>query len=179
MSVLSRPPARESVSRAPLAARLRVRHMRVDDLDAVMTIESGIYAFPWTRGNFADSLRSGHDAWVFEAGEGAADERTRGALQGYAVAMWIPDEVHLLNLSVAAAMHGHGIGRAMLGWLMRDARRRDARGMMLEVRPSNPVAIALYRSAGFTRIGVRKRYYPAPDGAREDAWVMFGKLGDD
>jgi len=153
---------------------LRVRSMRADDLDAVMEIESAIYPFPWTRGNFADSLTAGYDAWVFAAAEGAGRE-----LLGYAVVMWIPDEVHLLNLSVAGAMHGRGIGRAMLDWLMRDARRRGARGMMLEVRPSNQAAIALYRNAGFAQIGVRKRYYPAPHGAREDAWVMFRRLDDE
>jgi len=64
----------------------------------------------------------------------------------------------------------------MLDWLVRDAARRGARGMMLEVRPSNERAIALYRSSGFDEIGVRKRYYPDADGAREDARVLFRRL---
>lgn len=153
---------------------LRVRGMRAADLDAVSAIEQAVYPFPWTRGNFADTLKAGYDAWVFET-----TERPSPELAGYAVVMWIPDEAHLLNLSVAGALQGRGVGRAMLEWLMRDAGRRGARGMMLEVRPSNDRAIALYRSAGFGQIGLRKRYYPAANGAREDALVLFRKLADE
>jgi len=145
--------------------------MRRADLDTVAAIERQVYPFPWTRGNFADSLSAGYDAWIFEA----ADARSSGPL-GYAVLMWIPDEAHLLNLGVTIDVQGRGIGRAMLEWLMRDASRRGARGMMLEVRPSNERAISLYRSAGFEQIGVRRRYYPAADGAREDACVLFRRL---
>ncbi len=166
MSALPRPPARSSTT-----AGLRVRGMRRGDLDAVAAIEREIYPFPWSRGNFTDSLSSGYDAWVFEG-----DDEIGTALLGYAVVMWIPDEAHLLNLSVAAHAQGRGVGRAMLDWLVRDAARRGARGMMLEVRPSNERAIALYRSSGFDEIGVRKRYYPDADGAREDARVLFRRL---
>lgn len=145
--------------------------MQRRDLGTVAAIERQIYPFPWTRGNFADSLSAGYDAWIFE--NAAAPD---GAPLGYAVVMWVPDEAHLLNLSVARAAQGAGVGRAMLEWLLRDAARRGAQGMMLEVRPSNARAIALYQSSGFAQIGLRKRYYPAANGTREDAWVLFRKL---
>jgi ribosomal protein S18 acetylase RimI-like enzyme len=45
--------------------------------------------------------------------------------------------------------------------------------MLLEVRPSNPVALRLYRGVGFEQVGLRKRYYPAGQQTREDAIVMF------
>jgi ribosomal-protein-alanine N-acetyltransferase len=150
---------------------MRVRPMRRRDLDAVAAIERSIYPFPWTRGNFADSLLAGHDAWIFEL-----EVEESPQLIGYAIVMWLPDEVHLLNLSVAAPMQGRGYGREMLRWLMRDAAGRGARGMLLEVRPSNAPALALYRSSGFEAIGVRRGYYPAEDG-REDAHVLFRQLG--
>jgi len=44
--------------------------------------------------------------------------------------------------------------------------------LLLEVRPSNAGAIALYRRVGFAEIGRRKRYYPAENSTREDALVM-------
>ena len=47
--------------------------------------------------------------------------------------------------------------------------------MFLEVRPSNPGAIALYHDEGFNEIGRRPRYYPATQG-REDAIVMAIEL---
>lgn len=134
------------------------------DLDEVSCGEALIYPFPWSRGNFADCLVAGYDAWVL---------RRQGVLLAYAVLMWIPDEVHLLNLSVMPQWQGRGIGRAFLGALCEDAQRRGARGMMLEVRPSNRVAAALYDSVGFRQIGLRKRYYPSWNQTREDARVLF------
>ncbi len=144
--------------------------MRRRDLDAVAAIERSIYPYPWTRGNFADSLLAGHDGWILEL-----EVEESPQLIGYAVLMWLPDEVHLLNLSVAAPMQGRGYGREMLHWLLRDASARGAQGMLLEVRPSNAPALALYHSSGFESIGVRRGYYPAEDG-REDALVLFRKL---
>lgn len=156
-----------------LAARegvLDVRPMRSGDLDTVAAIEQAIYPFPWSRGNFADSLSAGYDSWLFET-----EHRTAG----YAIVMWLPDEVHLLNLSVAAELQGRGFGRAMLRWLMADGQRRGAPGMLLEVRPSNQRAIALYQSLGFHRIGIRKRYYPSWNHSREDAWVLRREFIDE
>lgn len=144
------------------------RPMSEPDLDAVIRIEREIYPFPWTRGNFSDSLASGYDCWLFE------DEAMH--LGAYAVLMWIPDEVHLLNLSVAAPRQGQGVGRAALEWLCADALERGAHGMLLEVRPSNQPALRLYETSRFERIGIRRRYYPAAGRDREDAWVYFRRL---
>jgi ribosomal protein S18 acetylase RimI-like enzyme len=44
--------------------------------------------------------------------------------------------------------------------------------VLLEVRPSNERAIGIYRGRGFVQIGVRRNYYPAPAGTREDAIIM-------
>jgi ribosomal-protein-alanine N-acetyltransferase len=93
--------------------------------------------------------------------------------------MWLTDEVHLLNLSVDAPVQGLGLGGAMLDWLMDDAGSRGARSMLLEVRPSNTPALRLYERKGFHRVGLRRRYYPAHDGAREDAIVMVRRLLSD
>ena len=141
-----------------------VRPMRPTDLDAVMAIETLIYPFPWTRGNFADSIAVGHDTWLFE--------EAAGGVAGYAVVMWLPDEVHLLNISVAPQRQRRGLGRAMLDWLCADAQARGALSMLLEVRPSNGPARALYASTGFVQLGVRRGYYPADLGTREDALVL-------
>lgn len=145
------------------APRFEVRAMSQAVLDQVVAIERDIYEFPWTRGNFADSLSAGYDAWLFECD---------GQLRGYAVLMWALDEVHLLNLSVHRVNQGVGLGRAYLNWLMRNLTTRGAQRIVLEVRPSNRVARALYRAQGFTEIGVRRGYYPAARDGREDALVL-------
>jgi ribosomal-protein-alanine N-acetyltransferase len=45
----------------------------------------------------------------------------------------------------------------------------------LEVRPSNDIALRLYRSFGFAQIGVRPAYYQAEYG-REDAVILAATL---
>ncbi len=137
--------------------------MLATDLDAVMTIEVDVYPFPWTRGNFQDSLHAGHSCWTLR------DER--GALAGYSIVMLALDEAHLLNLTVARAFHGSGCGWQLLDWMARRAYEHGARTMLLEVRPTNTAAVRLYERYGFERIGLRRDYYPAP-GGREDAWVL-------
>lgn len=150
--------------------RLLARPMGYADCPRVDLIEREAYEFPWTLQNFASSIRAGHDAWLF-----SLDPTPVAAgvdLCGYALLMWAPEEVHLLNITVVPALHGRGIGAAMLHWLLDDAARRGAGRMLLEVRPSNAVAITLYESRGFARIGMRRNYYPAAGGRREDAIVM-------
>ncbi len=151
-----------------MLAELNLQPMTASVVDQVMSIEETIYPFPWTKGNFTDSIQAGYDAWVL-----APQDWTPGMpLIGYAVLMTVLDEVHLLNLSVSGAHQRQGIGRRLLGRLMTMNRKTGARGMFLEVRPSNQPAIALYESEGFVRIGIRRNYYPSFDGKREDAIVM-------
>jgi ribosomal-protein-alanine N-acetyltransferase len=140
----------------------RLEAMRPADLDEVMAIENAIYTHPWTRGNFADSLRAGYDCRTW---------RAEGELVGYFILMSAAGEAHLLNLSVAVRHQRSGHGRALLREAVELARRRGARSLFLEVRPSNAAAQALYQRAGFRRVGVRKGYYPSHSG-REDALVL-------
>ncbi|HEX4880146.1 MAG TPA: ribosomal protein S18-alanine N-acetyltransferase [Limnobacter sp.] len=140
-----------------------IRPMTEADVPAVMLVETQIYEFPWSERNFYDSLRAGygmHCMWL--------DEQ----LLGYIVLMHVVDEFHLLNISVRADLQGRGHGKHLLLWGIDHARMSGATGMLLEVRPSNTPARALYEKQGFKLIGVRKNYYPARVG-REDALVMF------
>lgn len=132
------------------------------DLDAVMAIEPTIYPYPWTRGNFSDSLNAGYSCWIYEEGR---------TMIGYAVMMLVLDEAHLLNLSIAAPYQGRGLGRELLIHLMYMARDHGALNIFLEVRPSNTAAVRLYENVGFNEMAVRRGYYPAKDG-REDAILM-------
>jgi ribosomal-protein-alanine N-acetyltransferase len=151
---------------AQLETTPKARPMRPQDLEAVIGIENRIYTFPWSRGNFRDSIAAGYDCRVFELS---------GVLVGYGVVMVAVDEAHLLNLSVAANWQRRGYGRMFLGHFMRLARERGCNFMSLEVRPSNLPAIRLYQSEGFREIAMRRGYYPAERG-REDAMVMGRSL---
>jgi ribosomal-protein-alanine N-acetyltransferase len=142
--------------------RLLIEVMREDELDGVMEIENSVYEFPWTAGNFRDSIRSGYCCRV---------ARRDGVLLGYFVLMVAAGEAHLLNLSVAAAMQGRGHGQELLHEVVALARAEQATSLFLEVRPTNAAARALYARNGFRQIGMRRQYYPAASG-REDALVL-------
>ena len=151
---------------AVIASAVEFIPMGTDDVDAVVEAERRIYRFPWTRGNFVDSLKAGHSVWVCRDGP---------AMVGYAAMMIAVDEAHLLNLSVVPERQRCGLGSEFLIHLMNLARIHGASRMLLEVRPSNASGIALYRRFLFSEIGRRRGYYQAEDG-RENAVVMAREL---
>ena len=132
------------------------------DLRRVLEIEEDLYEFPWTLGNFRDSLRAGYGCWVVRDGR---------QLVAYAVLMLAAGEAHLLNLSVAAHAQRRGHGRSLLEHVVGMAREHEAKILFLEVRPTNEVGQRLYTGYGFKQVGVRRGYYPARRG-REDALVL-------
>jgi ribosomal-protein-alanine N-acetyltransferase len=149
---------------SPSLTSLRFIRMRVDDMAEVQAIENDVYPYPWTRGNFLDSMYSGYECWTLR------DEGS--ALIGYFMLMLAVDESHLLNISVRRDLHGRGIGRMQLDKVVALAKEKGMKSVLLEVRPSNPRALAIYLRYGFVQIGRRKGYYPAAANGREDAIVM-------
>jgi ribosomal-protein-alanine acetyltransferase len=141
---------------------LVLRQMLMTDVERVMEIERRIQPHPWTHGNFTDALGSGYIGKVAELD---------GEMVGYAVLMPAMDEAHLLTLGIAAESQRKGLGKELLQNMMNLARGIGMRRIILEVRPSNAAAVALYRKGGFREIGMRRGYYAAGTG-REDAIVM-------
>jgi ribosomal-protein-alanine N-acetyltransferase len=144
-----------------------MRAMTQADVDAVLAIEQAVQHYPWTRGNFADALDNGYICRVDETGS--------GEIRGYAILMPVVDEAELLTIGVAAAQQRKGLGRAMLAAMLNEAREKNMRRVFLEVRSSHDAAIALYRSAGFSQIGVRRDYYKSANGSA-DAITMACEL---
>ena len=72
-------------------------------LDAIMAIECASYDFPWSRGNFADSMAEGYRC------QGLFLRRqtdVQPVLAGYSIVMRGVDEAHLLNIAVAPEFRG-------------------------------------------------------------------------
>jgi ribosomal-protein-alanine N-acetyltransferase len=146
--------------------------MRPADVDAVMAIESRVYPFPWSRGNFIDSLAAGYVAFLLRR-RGEAD------LVGYCVAMAGAGEMHLLNITVAPDAQRQGHARFMLDRLLERCRDAGALRLWLEVRESNAGARTAYGRLGFREEGVRPGYYPAAHGRRESAVLMSRAVDPD
>ena len=150
------------------APEARLEPMTTARLDAVMAIEQRAYSHPWSRGNFSDSMAAGYQLQCLVGG---AD------VLGYFVAMAGYREVHLLNITVAPAHQRQGWARVMLDALAIWSRGQQAEWLWLEVRAGNTRAQQIYEHCGFAPVGLRKGYYPAGQGQREDAVVMNLRLG--
>jgi len=139
-----------------------LRPMLEADLDAVIDIEEQSYEFPWTRGIFHDCLHVGYSCWVYEE---------NGHVLAYGVMSTGGGEAHILTVVVQKEARGRQLGRQIMRHLLNTASKHKVDTVLLEVRPSNIIAVNLYQSIGFSEVGVRKGYYPDKKG-REDALIM-------
>jgi len=85
-------------------------------------------------------------------------------------AMWrdLAGEAELLTIGVDPAARRQGVAAALIGAICVQAKEAGAVQLFLEVDAGNDAAIALYSSAGFKKISLRRSYYR--DGA--DAVIM-------
>lgn len=149
------------------AVAARFEPMNEHRLDVVVALEQQAHPHPWQRRHFVDCLASGYEAQLLIAGD---------TLLGYFVAMKGVEEVHLLNITVAPEHQRQGWARVMLDALILWSRGQGAQWLWLEARDGNTRALHVYKAHGFRTVGVRRQYYPAAQGRREDAVVMSLKL---
>jgi ribosomal-protein-alanine N-acetyltransferase len=153
---------------AQLQTMWRLQPMHPSHLPQVLDIERRAYPFPWTEGIFHDCLKVGYSAWVVT--------NNIGDVLAYGFMSMAVGEAHILNLCVAPEAQRQGLARFLMEHLLGIARAANITLMLLEVRKSNRAAQKLYEGFGFTRMGVRKAYYPAR-GTREDAYVLGLEMG--
>lgn len=139
--------------------------MQLADVDAVAALNLAATAYPWSPGQFIDSLQS-HDCHLLVAGE---------QLLGFMVLQHSCGESCLLNIAIHPDFHKRGYAHFLLSQGLQRCISANSSQCYLEVRASNTAAIALYFKTGFEDVGLRKNYYPAAQG-REHAKIMIKKL---
>ena len=145
-----------------------IERMRPLDLDDVLSIERASFSMPWSRGAFLYEMEQNQVARCFVVRDG-------DRVVGY-VCLWeVADELHITNIAVHPDLRRRGIARTLLGRVLDEARQRALRLVVLEVRPSNAEALALYESFGFRVVGRRRGYYYDTG---EDALVMEASLAE-
>lgn len=150
-----------------------LRPLRAEDLDELMATEVQSYAYPWSRGNFIDSLAAGHRGMGLWGPESVPlGVPAREVLLAYSWGLEGVDELHLLNLTVHPDHLRRGHARRLLDDLVQWAVPRAMTWLWLEVRASNAPARRLYESYGFEEAGLRRGYYPNARSTREDAVLM-------
>jgi ribosomal-protein-alanine N-acetyltransferase len=106
----------------------------------------------------------GADGRVFYAEDGAAC--------GMLLEQCLGPEGEILTLGVAPVSRRCGVARALIGDLILRARAGGVHRLLLEVAADNTAALALYEAIGFSRLGIRRRYYRRPGGPAVDAWRL-------
>lgn len=144
-----------------MSAAWRSRSMEPRDIARVVEIERASFPDPWSAAMFADELDCATGLHVVA-------EEDDGDVVGFLIARQYPDEWHLMDLAVRDDRRRTGVAAGLLDGFLRAAGCAGRR-IILEVRPSNAGALALYEARGFAVIGRRPRYY-TPSG--EDAVVM-------
>ena len=139
-----------------------IRRMQFRDVKQVAALEAATFARPWSEQSFHREVLENSVARYMVAD-------LDGEIVGYAGAWVVMDECHITNLAVAEKERGKGYGSRLLDAVTRYAANLGAVWADLEVRVSNETAQRLYRRAGFTVLGKRKKYY---EDNGEDALLM-------
>jgi len=138
-----------------------IRKMTPIDIDAIMRIEIESFTLPWSRESYLGELKNNFATYLVGDYE--------GEVIGYGGIWVVFDEGHITNVAVAPEFRKAGVGQALMEELEKAARQKKATRILLEVRPSNIAALALYRGLGYLTSGLRKEYYSDNN---EDALVM-------
>ena len=139
-------------------ASLRRRHLR-----GVMRIERQVYPRPWSVSLFLSELGMRETRAYYVAMVGRV-------VAGYVGIMMTLDEGHITTVAVDPRWHRHKVATRLMLVSAREAIKRGAVSLTLEVRVSNAEAQGLYRKFGFKPVGVRKGYYVETG---EDALIMW------
>ncbi len=138
--------------------------MAVDDIPAVLAIESLSFTSAWPTNAFQNELRDNKLAHYFVG-------RIDGRIVAYGGIWVILEDSHITTIAVHPEFRGRRLGEEMLVHLLDEAIERGASWITLEVRETNDVAQRLYRKYGFTVVSTRRGYYSDNNESAQVMWA--------
>jgi len=149
--------------------------MRVQDIPFIEVLEQACFPAPWSGEVYRHELARNQlsSYWVLRPDPAAA----AGAppILAYGGFWSMGQEAHIVTIATHPDYRRQGLGRLLLQFLIERAGAAGASEVTLEVRAGNREAQTLYETMGFTRVGIRKRYYRDN---HEDALLMTLFLPD-
>ncbi len=142
------------------------REMTLSDIEQVYLIECATFSQPWSVESLIGELTRNSDVAYYVVAE------AEGKIVGYAGTWILFDEAHMTNIAVVPEFRRRHVATNIILAMMREARRRGASCMTLEVREFNFKAQNLYASLGFEKVGVRRRYY---SDTGENALILWNR----
>ncbi|MBE9127084.1 MULTISPECIES: ribosomal protein S18-alanine N-acetyltransferase [unclassified Coleofasciculus] len=175
---------------------LELKPLTAAQLNAAVELDQLCFGGLWTRSGYERELESPNSQLLVLEAQSASNEQARGSnacavstqysvtseiettpnmpnsLVGLGCYWSILEEAHITILAVHPNYQGQGIGQLLLHTLLQEAKEHKLEWATLEVKPSNQVALSLYRKFGFTEAGRRRRYYKDTG---EDALILWRK----
>ena len=148
-----------SIKNSLLTDYVNMEKFHVND---VLSIENESYNYPWSEKIFYDCIENNYLCRVLVL---------NSCVIGYVISSIIQNECHIMNLCIKNEVRNQGFGSYLLNELHNDIKKLNCSVIFLECRPSNASALSLYINAGYNEVGLRKNYYPAPNG-HEDALIL-------
>ena len=134
------------------------------ELDQVVSIEKASFSNPWTREMYVRELQNPDVSFLYVL------RMPEHGIVAFCSFWLILDEIHINNVAVLGEFRGHGVGTALLEYVIQAAANRGAERATLEVRRSNAAARRLYERLGFEVAATRPNYYVSPT---EDALILW------
>ena len=131
-----------------------LRRSRPDDAGEIALLESKIFADPFGEKDILSYICS-ENGMCFTATDDTG-------VVGYIIGTKIPPEGEIYRIAVREDKRQRGIGYRLLSFGLKTEIGSGVETVFLEVREKNLPARGLYRSYGFSEIGIRKNYYQNP-----------------
>ena len=143
-------------------AEITFRKMTAEDAEQVAEIDFKSFSVPW---RMTDYWKYAQEKNI-EAVVGEIEKK----IVAYAAAFVSFEEAEVFKIAVEPELRGQGLGSKIFAELIQAVKKRGAKAITLEVRPSNVAAVKMYESFGLKSVGRRKNYYTNPT---EDALIMW------
>lgn len=134
--------------------------MSACDCRELAELDKRCFSVPWSEQSFLEETNNTLATYLL------AKENSK--ILGYCGFWRVSGETQITNIAVLPEYRRRGIAKALADKMLEIC--KDDEQIVLEVRESNSAAISLYEKLGFSKAGIRKRFYHTPD---EDGITML------
>jgi len=135
---------------------LEITKMTIEDYDQIKDILQEKFDDFWTTSSLKQVLENSNNQFFVA--------KQNDIIIGFAGVLNNIDYVEILNIVVHKEYRNQGYGKELLNAII-DYAKEQEKSIVLEVNEHNEYAIELYKNAGFTQNGLRKKYYNNTDDA--------------
>lgn len=138
---------------------INYRRAVTEDLDQIYVLEQAVMPNPWSLESLREAVESPNSIVLVATAEKSKDNYETA---GFAIAYLTAFDGELPDIVVSPEYRRQGIGKGLLGCIIKEFESRGLETLFLEVRQSNAAAKGLYGSLGFKEYHTRKNFYTNP-----------------